>query len=651
MSKKVSVGWRCPTNEAGEGFGFNESGMEHFAGDPFSAIAREITQNTNDAKKSNPAYLVFRLVNVPIDQFPNRDEFVNILGKCRTASEGESQKAVTFFDNALKKIEGGNISFLVARDRNTTGIQGPCKRGTPYHAFMKSTGTSRKDNADSGGSFGIGKNAPFAISDFRTVFVLTNYMGTDGNIEQLAQGKSILVSHGNDGTEFTNNAYWGSKDDFGPLNADGPSIPGWMKDPFADGIDEVQLGTSIFIAGFRSNSKWDKIITAYIIQNFFAAIEQKDLVIEVGKYVISHETIADLFADSAIEEAVSDFPNQPEGLQHSRFYFECMNSQETIHETSQQSHLKKTAVGILIGDNYPKKVAFIRNGMLITDHLYRLQRFPGMKNFVAVVQCQSIVGNELLKQMEPPRHNEFQPERLATEEERKRGRIALRQLADFVRKHLNEHAKNPVVEEVNLDELSDLLGSDAIGTDPNKDGEMNPTGKVTIAARPKPNRNAGKNAENNSKGLGQGFEGIGTGGDLDKGQGSGTGAKPAGIGNKDGVGTGENPGDEGDDAGEKKGNDQKIATPLSLNNVRGVRLGSRERRISFTSPRDGKVHLSFQRVGVDMNTSLNVTSVSTGNKIDPTTVELDVKKMTKIKFEVTFAEDFNGAVKVIANAI
>ena len=283
-----------------------------------------------------------------------------------------------------------------------------------------------------------------------------------------------------------------------------------------------------------------------------------------------------------------------------------MNSEETIHETSQQLHLKKTALGILLGDQYPKKVAFVRNGMLITDNLYRLQRFPGMKNLSQSSNARAR-GNELLKQMEPPRNDEFQPERLPTEEDRKKGRTALRQLSDFVRKHLNEYAKNPVEEKINLDELRGLLGSDAVETDPNKEGEMNPTGKITLAARPRPNRNAGRKSEASGKGLGQGFEGSGTGGDLtDEGGGTGSGATPSGTGTKEGVGTGQNPSDDGDGSGDKKGKDSKKPTPLMLTNVRGVQLGAKKRRVSFTPPNDGKVQLSFERVGADMNTSLEV---------------------------------------------
>ena len=221
-------------------------------------------------------------------------------------------------------------------------------------------------------------------------------------------------------------------------------------------------------------------------------------------------------------------------------------------------------MNILLGDEYPKKVAFIRNGMLITDNLHRLQRFPGMKNFVAVVECKSSDGNELLKQMEPPRHDEFQPERLATEDDRRKGRAALKQLSELVRNYLNTHAQNPVEEEINLSELSDLLGSDAIGADPAKEGEINPNGKIVLAARPKPNQNRSRMSEAVNQGLGEGFDG--TGGE--------TGATPSGTGNNDGVGTGDNAAGDGDQSGVNNGGDKSRPRPMSLRNVLGIRLMS-----------------------------------------------------------------------------
>lgn len=650
--KATNIGWRCPNNNAGEGFGFNESGMEHFAGDPFSAIAREITQNTNDAGSVKPAFLQFKTIKVPKSCFPNRSEFVEILEKCRVAAGEESQKAITFFDNALRKIEEDEITFLVARDKNTTGIIGPCERGTAYHAFMKSTGTSKKADISSGGSFGIGKNAPFAISDFHTIFVHTRYEDGNGQIRQLVQGKSILISHGHKGTEFTNNAYWGDKESFGPLVDGSAELPNWVVNPFDEENQENTTGTCIFVPGFREVRNWDKIITAYIIQNFFGAVYKRELVVEVGEYSIDENTISDLFRNEEIQQAVADYPNQPEAFLDSRTYFECMSSQDTIHETSQQQHLGKTNVGILLGEGYRRKVAFIRNGMLITDNLHGLRRFPGMKPFVAVVQCQSTAGNALFKEMEPPRHDEFQPERLPTESERRKGRVALKQLSEFVRKHLAVYATNPVEEEVNLAELSGVLGTDVVGADPSKEGEVNPTGRLALVARPRAIKNRGRKMDRSRLGLGGGFESSGDGGDLDQnGAGGPKGAQPSGAGDKDGVGTGDRAGGDGDKARSNDNGEDKNLSQMSLRNVRGIILNSKSRRIFFMPPANGKLRISFERVGADSNHPLEIDSVSIGKKLDDRSVVLEVSKMVKTQLDVTFKGDFTGAVKVIANAV
>ncbi len=52
--------------------------------------------------------------------------------------------------------------------------------------------------------------------------------------------------------------------------------------------------------------------------------------------------------------------------------------------------------------------------MLITSELTRLRRFGEFKEFVAVLECLSDKGNSLLRSMEPPAHDEFEPERLGT---------------------------------------------------------------------------------------------------------------------------------------------------------------------------------------------------------------------------------------------
>ena len=652
MTKGSKLGWRCPENSADEWLGFNESGIEHFNGDPFSAIAREITQNTNDARRSgNPAFLEFKAIDVPRAQFPNLEDYVEILRNCRVAAEDESDKAIAFFDNALELVTNESISMLAIHDRNTTGIEGPCKRGTAYHTFMKATGRSKKSDSEASGSFGIGKNAPFAMSDLRTIFVATTYADTKGGLSQLIQGKAVLMSHETDDKLFTNSAYWGLKDTFDPVQEIDGEFPNWLARSMSIEDPTASLGTTIYIAGFKKRTNWDKIITAYIIQNFFAAIAQNDLIVEVGDYHIDSKSLDDIFTDHELIDSISEFPNQPDALKNSRRYYQCMSSADTIHETSQQLHLGKTGVGILIGEEFPKRVAFVRNGMLITDTLYRLQRFPGMKNFVSVVECQNKLGNQLLRRMEPPRHDDFQPERLAPDSDVRKGRAALKQLSEFVRKHLDSYARNPIEEKVNLSELSDLLGSDATGQDPTKEGEANPIGKIQISSRPKSPRSKGKRQETGQKGLGLGFENVGTGGSAE-GSSTGGGGSPGGNGTSEGSGTGPNPGAENPDGRGQAGQDNgKKESPLSLMGVKGVKLGGNKRRVSFTVPADGKIRISFERVGVDANTPLQLHATSKGDLIGDAKIEVEVEKMVKQQLDVTFKGNFDGAVKVVANEI
>lgn len=206
----------------------------------------------------------------------------------------------------------------------------------------------------------------------------------------------------------------------------------------------------------------------------------------------------------------------------------------------------------------------------------------------------------------------------------------------------------------NIEELSDLLGSDAVGADPDKQGEANPTGKISLAARRRPKGRAGRKQEFQGRGLGQGFESnesTGAGGDLGDSQGSGGhGAVPSGDGPLAGVGDGEQPASPDRGRGEDGRKKSRAPVPLELHGVRGVRVSSRTRRVTFSSQEEGDVRLVFERVGADANSDLKVVTTSEG-EVEAGAVKLDVAKMSKTSVEVTFDSDVDGAVKVVAHAL
>lgn len=215
-----SIGWEFPIDGGDQWEGFNHSGIEHFRGNPFGSLAREIIQNSLDAPSGNPVSVAFDLDEISFDQIPGLEELRDVVQRCAKAEGNENKKAKDFFSTAQRFLKAKSIPVLSIKESNTTGIRGPCKHGTPYFAFMKATGLSKKEmhEEDTGlGSYGIGKFAPFAVSQLRTVFVSTVYQ--DGKAyKQFTQGKALLTSHIDaKGKTRQNTGYWGVREKCMPV--------------------------------------------------------------------------------------------------------------------------------------------------------------------------------------------------------------------------------------------------------------------------------------------------------------------------------------------------------------------------------------------------------------------------------------------------
>ena len=183
---------------------------------------------------------------------------------------------------------------------------------------------------------------------------------------------------------------------------------------------------------------------------------------------------------------------QPEHFDEVGFYLNALaKSDNVIVEQTENLHLGNCELRILLGDNLPKRVAVLRNGMLITEELEGLRKFGDFKEFVAVLECKSTKGNELLRAMEPPRHDDFEPDRLSTEKDKSKGRLALRELSKWVRDMLRRHAQNPVSEVTSIDELIEYFADEGEGGTDNRTGEEDPAGHLKIRARPlRPKKNS-----------------------------------------------------------------------------------------------------------------------------------------------------------------
>lgn len=295
----------------------------------------------------------------------------------------------------------------------------------------------------------------------------------------------------------------------------------------------------------------------------------------------------------------------------------------------------------MVGENLPKRVAVLRNGMLITEGLERLKRFNDFKEFSAVLECTAEKGQQLLRAMEPPRHDAFEPDRLPADR-RAHGRTALRELAEWVRKTLATVAKDPVSEQTNLHELADFFGDDEEGTG-KQQREPNPQGSIKISKRAvkiKARKVAAASAitepELDADGDDEASPGdVGLPADSAPGTANDTGAnreKPEGA------------------SGLSQAK-RTQATGLPLLDVRAVSLTPTRRRISFTPLQDGNLEVQLQMSGSDTNHALAVIRTDLGKVANGCVNGVSASANNRVVLEVELDRPFEGTLRVVANAV
>jgi len=459
MSEKI--GWQHPTDESDQWDGFNDPGIETFRGSPIKSLAREINQNSLDALDHGEIVVVkITLSKVLTTEIPNVDELRSNFNACLEASKGE-RKAEIFFTNGLKGLDKKEVPVLTISDYNTTGMKGPSENGTPFYAFMKAKGQSKKESDDAGGSYGIGKLAPYAVSKLRTIFLSTIYESDSGEFIQLTQGKSILMSHDKDGNRKQGVGFWGVKKRCQPIKEVGTNLPDWLVRSNSASSFHKNKGSKLSVLFFYESDNWQTKLATSVAENFFGAIYEGRLRVEIDdEFTLEQSTIVGFFQNEEIYTTIE--AGDKDSLSHFKncnHYLSALKKDppEVVIENTQNAKLGHCRLTIFLGEELPKKVCFLRNGMFITDALTGLKRFGNFKEFVAVFHCLDSKGNQLLRAMEPPRHDDFEPDRLPTAQEQKEAKRALRDISEWVRKMLHRHAKDPVTETTTLDELKNFF--------------------------------------------------------------------------------------------------------------------------------------------------------------------------------------------------
>lgn len=387
------------------------------------------------------------------------------------------------------------------------------------------------------------------------------------------------------------------------------------------------------------------------IQNYFAAILDNSLELEVGDILINKDTLETLFTDHDIIEAVKA-AGCHDDFETSYAYYKALTHDLAIVEVVDIENLGKVKMTILVDRELPRQVVFNRNGMKITDRFSGLKRFRMVKPFACVVEPVEQSASEILRQMEPPAHDDFLPHHASDHTVARR---ILKSLEVAVKTFVDNHAGYTASQESNITELSDML-ADTTDEQNGDRGEYNINGEIEIRDESKIIGFGGRKYGTVSVGTMQNdgdTETVSGQKNVFDGDPNDTDTLTDGYGtNDDGVGHSISSPAHVDMGGKDAVSGQaegKKAVRMHVKH-RGVFKGKRVFKLQTSVSEPVKLEIEFKRNGLTESTPLHVVSSSNGLVVNgKVQVELD-KNSNQI--EVTFDRDFRGgSVGIVAHAI
>lgn len=418
--------WNFPSNNYGQIVGIADSGVETFKGTPIKSLAREICQNSLDAalKNGEPTRIEFKTFEIDPHKIPDFNNLEDALKRALDFwSLQQSPNAKTFFKHALDVIHRSTITCLRISDFNTSGLVGSREEyNSPWCNLTKSSGASDKSGSN-GGSFGIGKFAPYACSALRTVF----YSTSDKDGVYASQGVSRLTSFKNKKGEITQGTGFYGNEKNSPMYKQFS-----LDSTFSRSSNDS--GTDIFIVAFNGDNEWQHQLVASVLDGFLYAIYNESLVVDVDGTIISKESLAGLMISH------KEYFNE-----HADEYYQTLTDDKlartfTKDLTDDPETVGKLTLKLMIMPSFSRRVAMIRQtGMKIKDK----GNINGLIPFAGTLFIEGEAINSYLRNLENPQHLEWEVERAGNKSKAKR---LLTTITRFIKASLDE-MKNDESEE------------------------------------------------------------------------------------------------------------------------------------------------------------------------------------------------------------
>ncbi len=444
MTFSENQDWFFPIANFGTKQGLNDSGLETFLDNPLESLVRETIQNSLDAKQpgnKNPVKVKFDFFNRPIADFPGHDSLIKeYIPESLSSWESDSleNQYLHGFSNALKS--NSTVSILRIADFNTTGLD---ERN--WNALVTETGVSSKRDTQAAGSKGIGKNAPFASSFYRTVIYNTKTVNYEKSIGVMV-GVSYVERDG-DGVSQAR-GYLGSEH----------NKPFDHQYSFLRDRDEI--GTDVFVVGVkREYAEAQPTIILNVLEHFMLSIHSGTLEVEVDSSIINRDTLSEYVEGLS----VSLDNDAEERITKIKSYLEVLSNDDTRE--------------IFLDDMFVKKYPFIDrkddasflllpSDVLSATNKVLMARKSGMKikerhfkmgvYFTGIFQATGSGINTFLRTLESAEHDNWVAER-AEYDQQPEARRFLNDLESFLREEIRALIEDNSDETIDAYGLAELL--------------------------------------------------------------------------------------------------------------------------------------------------------------------------------------------------
>lgn len=407
--------------------GPNNAAEEHFSATPYPSLIRESIQNSLDVvlDSSKPVRMKFEFGKLRSSTF---EAFYELREHIKGVIELYGDKAKPMYENMLNKFNNTfnnqtHIGYIKVSDFNTKGMAYDfnAPENSPFFAFVRAEGLTVKSDESSGGSFGFGKAAYFAMSPIHTFLVST--MTEDH--KTYFEGAANLCTH-----YYTDeNGNRVKYQDYGYYDNQGGKCPASLSTDIPTKFYRDEIGTDIYIMGVDISDEEQRAANEEMIKatlrHFWLAIYDGRLEVQISNVIINKDSLDELMSKlftTTIDRTKKDGDYNP------RPYYEAVkNSGSSCNYILVTDILQNLGhVSLFVWKNKEAKdsIVYMRKQRMF---IYRSRQYTSNCGFYAVFVCTDDRGNKLLKSIEDPSHRKWEENK-----NKPWGKIITKEISDFI---------------------------------------------------------------------------------------------------------------------------------------------------------------------------------------------------------------------------